>query len=82
MDLVLEIEELRLNGFKRSDREKIAASLQLELSRLIAEEGLPPALKQGSDIRLEGGAFSLPSGLDAEKAGVQLARQMYGRWSQ
>jgi hypothetical protein len=80
MDLELNIEELRLHGFKRSDKEKIAAAVQAELERLFAEEGLPAGLKKGGDIRLDGGSFSVPGGASAEQAGVQVARQMYGRW--
>ncbi|MDQ1311511.1 MAG: hypothetical protein QG605_50 [Euryarchaeota archaeon] len=80
MDLELNIEELRLHGFKRADREKIAAAVQAELERLFSEEGLPSGLKHGSEIRQQGGSFSLPAGLKPEKAGEQLARQMYERW--
>lgn len=80
MDLELNIEELRLHGFKRADREKIAAAVQAELERLFSEEGLPSGLKHGSEIRLKGGSFSVHTGLNPEKAGEQLARQMYGRW--
>jgi len=80
MDLELNIEELRLHGFKRSDREKMAAAVQAELERLFAEEGLPAALKTDGEIQLEGGSFSVPGGASAEQAGVQVARQMYGRW--
>ena len=80
MDLELNIEELRLYGFKRADREKIAAAVQAELERLFSEEGLPSGLKHGSEIKLQGGSFSLPAGLNPEKAGEQLARQMYERW--
>ena len=80
MDLELNIEELRLHGFKGADREKIAAAVQAELERLFAEEGLPRELEKGGDIRLEGGSFSVPGGASAEQAGVQVARQMFGRW--
>lgn len=80
MDLELNIEELRLHGFKRSDRQKLAAAVQTELERLFSEDGLPVALKKGGEIRLEGGSFSVPGGVSAERAGVQVARQMYGRW--
>lgn len=80
MDLELNIDELSLQGFKRSDREKIAAAVQAELERLFAEEGLPAALEKGKEIRLEGGSFSAPEGLSAEQAGVRVARQLYGRW--
>lgn len=80
MDLELNIEELSLQGFKRSDMEKIAAAVQAELERLFADEGLPVALEKGKEIRLEGGSVSVPVGLSAEQSGVQVARQMYGRW--
>ncbi len=80
MEMELEIEELRLHGFKRFDREKIAAAVQAELERLIAEEGLPASPGKGAEIRLEGGSFSVPSGLGAKEAGAAVARQMYGRW--
>jgi hypothetical protein len=80
MDLELNIEELRMHGFRRSDREKMALAVQAELERLFSEDGLPAALKKGDEIRLEGGSFSVPGGASAEQAGVQVARQMYGRW--
>lgn len=80
MDLELDIEELRLHGFKRSDREKIAAAVQAELLRLLSEDGIPAELKLDHEVRLAGGSFSVPASLSAEQAGIQVARQMYGRW--
>ena len=80
MDLELNIEELRLHGFKKSDREKMALAVQEELERLFSENGLPAALKKGGEVRLEGGSYSVLGGVSAEQAGVQVARQMYGRW--
>jgi hypothetical protein len=80
MDLELYIEELRLHGFKRADREKIEAAVQSEILRLISEEGIPAGLNRDGEVKLAGGRFSVPATASPEQAGVQVARQIFGRW--
>ena len=47
----LHIEELVLHGFAPADRYRIAAAVQLELTRLLAEHGVSPALQQGGEAQ-------------------------------
>ena len=46
----LHIEELVLYGFAPGDRDRIAAALEQELTRLLTEQGVPQSLAQAGDI--------------------------------
>lgn len=71
------IEELVLRGFPPDQRERIAAAVEAELGRLLAEGGLPPGLAGGGRVgRVDGG---LAGGATPEEAGAQIARAVYGR---
>ncbi|MBD2520627.1 hypothetical protein H6G93_37960 [Nostoc sp. FACHB-973] len=78
-DIQLHIEELVLHGFAASDRYLIGAAVQQELTRLFAENGVPPAINQNGEIgRLNGGAFNVPQGAKPEVIGIQVAQAIYG----
>jgi hypothetical protein len=78
--LDLQIEELVLHGFAPGDRQRIGAAIAGELRRLLAEQGLPPALARGGQVdRMDGGAFSAAPGATAEATGAQIARAVYTR---
>ena len=71
----LHIEELVLHGFAPGDRYRIGEAMQRELARLIAMQGLPPLLARGGEItRLDGGAFEVAPGINAEAIGSQIAQ--------
>lgn len=75
----LHIDELVLHGFARSDRDRIGAAIQQELTRLFTEQGIPPTLAQGQPIeQLNGGTFKVTTGIKPEVAGIQIAQSIYG----
>jgi hypothetical protein len=75
----LHIEELVLYGFDPLDRRRIAEALPVELSRLLAERGLPPSLAGGvGKERIDGGMFEMKSGTDAETIAREIAAALYG----
>jgi hypothetical protein len=78
MKVDLHIERLVLRGFKAGERHGIGAALQQELSRLFAEQGVPPGLAQGLDAaRLDAGAFQAERGVPARDIGARVAQAVY-----
>ena len=74
------IEELVLHGFSPGDRYRIGEAVKRELTRLLADQGVPPALnEQGEVERLDGGEFKIATGTQAETIGVQVAQALYSR---
>ncbi len=78
-EINLKIDSLILHGFPSTDRARIAAAVQRELTRLLAEQGVPPALAQGRiDLAaIDGGQFEAVSGMPANVVGCQIAQQIY-----
>jgi hypothetical protein len=78
-NIKLHIEELILQGFDRSDRFRIGAAVQSELTRLLAEQGVPYSLSQGGEFnRLDGGTFNMAPNSRAEVIGTRTAQRVYG----
>ena len=78
-NLNLHIEELVLHGFALGDRYRIGEAVQQELTRLFAEQGVPPSLAQGGEVgRLDGGRFEMAAGMQAGAIGTQIAQSIYG----
>ncbi len=74
------IEELVLHGFSPGDRYRIGEAVERELTRLLAEQGVPPSLNELGEVdRLDGGEFKIATGTQAETIGVQVARALYSR---
>lgn len=83
ISIELQIDELLLTGFAPGDRGRIAAALSSELTRLLLEHGLPPALLHGGNFdRIDGGAFQLKSGERPETVGRQIAASVFRQWSE
>jgi hypothetical protein len=81
-DIEINIEEVRLHGFSHVDRYRIGQALQLELTRLITEQGLSQSLSQGGEFtQLDGGKFNIVRSSRAEVIGVQIAKSVYSRFS-
>jgi hypothetical protein len=81
-NLQLHIEQLVLHGFG-TDRHRIAAALQQELTRLLTEQGIPPALANSSEIpHINISANQIPAGAKAETIGTQLAQSIYSKLNQ
>jgi hypothetical protein len=75
----LHIEELVLHGFAPGDRYRIGDAIQVELARLIAEQGIPPSFVNGGEIdRIDAGGFEMASGSRGETVGGQIARSVHG----
>jgi hypothetical protein len=78
-NIKLHIEELVLDGFPPGDRYRIADSVERELARLLAEQGVPQSLSQRREIaHLDGGAFEAARGSRPEAIGAKVARAVYG----
>ena len=78
-DLELHIEELVLHGFAPEDRDRLGEALRQELTRLLAERGVPPSFTQRRDVkRLDAGAFAAAPGATPEVLGYQVARAIHG----
>jgi len=79
MNIELHIEELVLHGFEAGDRQAIGEAVQGELSRLLAERGVPASLADGGELgHVDGGAFNARPGAGAESIGAQIASVVHG----
>ena len=75
----LNIEELVLHGFAPGDRHRIGEAVEQELTRLLADRGVPKSLERGREIaHVDGGAFEVAPGSRAQVVGVQVAKAVYG----
>ena len=78
-NIELHIEELVLHGFAPGDRYRIGEAVEQELSRMLADRGVPQSLAKGGEIAsVDGGAFEVVPGSRAEVVGVQVAKAVYG----
>ena len=74
----LRIEELYLDGFSPHDRFRIGRAIELELSRLIAENGIPKAWSLGQSLKnLDGGSFQVAKFTSPESIGTHVAQAVY-----
>ena len=78
-NIELHIEELVLHGFSPGDRYQIGEAVEQELTRLLADRGVPQSLAEGGEIAsVDGGAFEVAAGSRAEVVGAQVAEVVYG----
>jgi len=78
-DLELHIEELVLHGFAPEDRDRLGEALRQELTRLLAERGVPPSFTQRREVeRLNAGVFAAAPGATPQVLGHQVARAIHG----
>jgi hypothetical protein len=76
----IDIGELVLTGFGRAlDADRVAASFEAELTRLVRDRGVPLAA-DGSGRALDAltGLPPLPADLSARRLGQELARAVHG----
>lgn len=74
----LHIDEIVLHGFAHRDRYTIQEVLQRELTRLLADGGLPSLLHQSIDAsRLDAGAVMMHKGMSPSDVGIQVAQSVY-----
>jgi hypothetical protein len=73
--VVVHIDRLVLNGFRFEDRHAIAAGLQQELSRLLANPQAAQVLSGLGDIsRLQVGRIHIAQGSKPQRVGTQVAQ--------
>ena len=78
MNIELNIEELVLNGFEDVENDRLVEIIQRELSRLLTEEGVPPALAQGRALPdLLAPDFNFAPETSADAMGNQMAQAIY-----
>jgi len=78
-NIELHIEELVLRGFAPGDRYRIGEAVEHELTRLLADRGVPQSLTDGGEIAsVDGGAFEVAPGARAEVVRAQVAKAVYG----
>ena len=78
-NIELNIEELVLHGFAPGDRYRIGEAVEQELTRLLADQGVPESLAQGGEVaNVDGGAFEVATGSRADVVGAQVAKAVYG----
>lgn len=77
-NIELHIEELVLHGFTGYNAYDISEAVQLEITRLLQERGLPTNLPVKANIEhLDAGNFSLQPGAKAKSVGNHIARSVY-----
>ena len=77
-NLELHIEELVLDGFAPGNRYRIGEAVEKELTRLLADRGVPQSLKHGAEItHVDGGAFEVAPGARTQVVGAQVAKAVY-----
>jgi len=76
--ITLHIEELVLHGFAPGDRYRIAEAVERELTRLLAQQGLPPLPVQRGEVEeINAGSFQVGPEARSELTGQQVARAVY-----
>ena len=77
-NIELNIDELVLHGFAPGDRYRIGEAVEQELTRLLADKGVPQSLERGGEIgHVDGGAFEVAQGSRAQVVGAQVAKAVY-----
>ncbi len=78
-DIKLHIENLVLHDVPVADRAAVGVAMQQELTRLLAEYGLPSPLAPGSTAReLNARSIIFPAGAPAGVIGRQIAQSVFG----
>ncbi|MGD2069859.1 MAG: hypothetical protein PVI57_14405 [Gemmatimonadota bacterium] len=75
----LRIEALVLRGFGDVNPAWVAIVVQRELTRLLAEEGVPPSWGLGTvPARVARAALEVEAGVSADALGTRIARSLHG----
>ena len=75
----LQIDELVVEGVSTADRHTISEAVERELTRLFAEQGVPPAITYRSEIaEVDGGGLEPDPTSNADAIGARVARAIYG----
>ena len=78
-NIELNIEELVLHGFSPGDRYRIGEAVEQELTKLLADRGVPQSLERNREVaNMDGGAFEVAPGSRPQVVGAQVAKAVYG----
>jgi len=75
--IIVNIDELVLNGVLVGERHRIGAAFENELSRLLTEQSLPLDTTTASCDRLDGGAIALDQTTKTGTIGSRIAAAVY-----
>lgn len=76
--IALHIDELVLHGVPPAQRHRVGEAMREELSRLVAEQGLPPGVAAAALApRLDAGAIHVTPGATPESLGARVAQAVY-----
>ncbi|MFF2505723.1 hypothetical protein ACFVTY_20380 [Streptomyces sp. NPDC058067] len=75
-EIRIEVGELVLDGF-RVDPDRVSASFEHELTRLVREHGVPLAADGALTLDALSGLPPMPAGLSARRLGQELARAVH-----
>jgi len=68
-----------LHGFSPGDRHRIGEAVEQELTRLLADRGVPQSLERGWEVsNVDGDAFEVAPDSRAYIVGAQVAKAVYG----
>ena len=80
-DITISIDELLLDGIPAGDVHRMSSALSSELSRLIAERGLPARLlAEGASARVQVASIKPAEGQTEERIGAEVANAIYRGW--
>ncbi len=78
-NIELHIDELVLRGLPYAQRRRIVAAIEVELTRLLGEQGLPETWAQGGTLpQIKIDTMHMADGAKPQAIGAQIARQVYG----
>jgi hypothetical protein len=81
--LEIHIDELVLHGFPPGERYQIAEAVQKELTRLFAEQGIPPSFDGRVRLpSLDAGHFQMGAPNTGTPTGGQIAQSVYNSFHQ
>lgn len=81
--LELNIGELSLDGFSHIDAENLSAIIEMELTSMLQEKGIPANLLSDMSTRqLNFGAFNLTQNSGSHILGRQIAKSIYSGFNQ
>jgi hypothetical protein len=76
--ICLHLDEVCLYGVAPRDRDRVAAAVAGELTRLFTVHGVPDALRLGGSVeRLDAGAFAVDSSLTVDRYGERVAQALF-----
>ena len=76
--LSLHVDELVLHGFANADRHRIGMAAERELTRLLADRGVPGAPRRDREkASVDAGTVALSPGASPRDIGAAIARAVY-----